>query len=194
MVKIRLMRMGAKKRPFFRVVVADSRSPRDGRFIENIGRYHPLSDPSVIEINEERALHWLGVGAQPTDSVRNLLAKAGIWEKFSAEPAKDKKVAGKRTTAARAAAAAAAAAAKVPAAEAAAPQPVVAEPAAVEVPPEESAPEEAAAEESAPEEASAEESAPEEAAAEESAPEEAAPEESAPEEASGDSASEDTDS
>jgi small subunit ribosomal protein S16 len=151
MVKIRLMRMGAKKRPFFRVVVADSRSPRDGRFIENIGRYHPLSDPSVIEINEERALHWLGVGAQPTDSVRNLLAKAGIWEKFSAEPAKDKKVAGKRTTAARAAAAAA----KVPAAETAAPQPVVAKPAAEEAPPEEPAPEEAAAEEAAPEEAAA---------------------------------------
>jgi small subunit ribosomal protein S16 len=105
MVKIRLMRMGAKKRPFYRVVVADSRSPRDGRFIENIGRYHPLSDPSVIEIDEERALHWLGAGAQPTDSVRNLLDKVGIWQKFSSVPAGLKHKAGARTAAARASAA-----------------------------------------------------------------------------------------
>lgn len=82
MVKIRLMRKGAAKRPFYRVVVADSRSPRDGRFIENIGKYHPLSDPSVIEIDAERALYWLSVGAQPTEQVRNLLEKQGIWEQF----------------------------------------------------------------------------------------------------------------
>jgi small subunit ribosomal protein S16 len=82
MVKIRLRRMGTKKRPFFRVVVADSRSPRDGRFIENIGKYHPMNDPSVIEIDEERAIHWLGQGAQPSDPVRVLLEKVGIWEKF----------------------------------------------------------------------------------------------------------------
>jgi small subunit ribosomal protein S16 len=87
MVKIRLMRMGAKKRPFFRVVVADARSPRDGRFIENIGKYHPLSHPSVIEIDEERALHWLRNGAQPTDPARVLLQKTGIWSRFSGEPA-----------------------------------------------------------------------------------------------------------
>jgi small subunit ribosomal protein S16 len=86
MVKIRLMRMGAKKRPFFRVVVADSRSPRDGRFIENIGKYHPLPHPSVIEIDEERALHWLQNGAQPSDPVKVLLQKTGIWERFSGEP------------------------------------------------------------------------------------------------------------
>jgi small subunit ribosomal protein S16 len=85
MVKIRLMRMGAKKRPFFRVVVADSRSPRDGRFIENIGKYHPLSHPSVIEIDQERALHWLQNGAQPSDPVKVLLQKTGIWERFSGE-------------------------------------------------------------------------------------------------------------
>jgi small subunit ribosomal protein S16 len=83
--RIRLRRMGAKKRPFYRVVVADQRSPRDGRFIENIGKYHPLEDPSVIEIDEERALHWLRTGAQPSDQVRNLLSKIGIWEKFAAE-------------------------------------------------------------------------------------------------------------
>jgi small subunit ribosomal protein S16 len=86
MVKIRLMRMGAKKRPFFRVVVADSRSPRDGRFIENIGKYHPLSHPSVIEIDEERALHWLRSGAQPTDPARVLLQKTGVWSRFPGEP------------------------------------------------------------------------------------------------------------
>jgi small subunit ribosomal protein S16 len=85
MVKIRLMRMGAKKRPFFRVVVADSRSPRDGRFIENIGKYHPLADPSVIDIDQERALHWLRVGAQPSNQVRVLMQKVGIWEEFAKE-------------------------------------------------------------------------------------------------------------
>jgi small subunit ribosomal protein S16 len=83
--RIRLRRMGSKQRPFYRVVVADQRSPRDGRFIEIIGRYHPLNDPSVIEIDEARALHWLMVGAQPSDQVRNLMSKVGIWEKFVAE-------------------------------------------------------------------------------------------------------------
>jgi small subunit ribosomal protein S16 len=77
--------MGAKKRPFYRVVVADQRSPRDGRFIENIGKYHPLEEPSVIDIDEARALEWLRKGAQPSQSVQVLLAKAGIWEKFQAE-------------------------------------------------------------------------------------------------------------
>lgn len=83
--RIRLRRMGSNKRPFFRVVVADQRSPRDGRFIENIGRYHPLDDPSVIEIDQDRALHWLRVGAQPSNQVRNLMVKVGIWEAFAKE-------------------------------------------------------------------------------------------------------------
>ncbi|HZP89912.1 MAG TPA: 30S ribosomal protein S16 [Actinomycetota bacterium] len=83
--RIRLRRMGAKKRPFYRVVVADQRSPRDGRFIENIGKYHPLEEPSLIEIDEGRALEWLHKGAQPSQAVQTLLAKAGIWEKFEAE-------------------------------------------------------------------------------------------------------------
>ena len=83
--RIRLRRMGANKRPFYRVVVADQRSPRDGRFIENIGKYHPLEDPSLIEIDEDRALHWLRVGAQPSDQVRNLMVKIGIWDKFVVE-------------------------------------------------------------------------------------------------------------
>jgi small subunit ribosomal protein S16 len=84
-VRIRLKRLGAKKRPFYRVVVADQRSPRDGRFIENIGRYQPMDDPSLIEIDDERALHWLRVGAQPSDTVRVLMTKVGIWDRFTAE-------------------------------------------------------------------------------------------------------------
>jgi small subunit ribosomal protein S16 len=83
--RIRLRRMGAAKRPFYRVVVADQRSPRNGRFIEAIGKYHPLEDPSLIEIDEERALHWLRVGAQPSDQVRILMTRTGIWQKFTTE-------------------------------------------------------------------------------------------------------------
>jgi small subunit ribosomal protein S16 len=82
MVKIRLKRMGATKRPSYRVVVADVRSPRDGRFIEQIGKYQPLEDPSLVEIDGERALHWLNNGAQPTPQVRNLLRIQGVWEQF----------------------------------------------------------------------------------------------------------------
>ena len=89
-VRIRLKRLGAKKRPFYRVVVADQRSPRDGRFIENIGQYHPLEDPSLIKIDEERALHWLRVGAQPSNTVRVLMTKVGIWERFTAEKQTEK--------------------------------------------------------------------------------------------------------
>jgi small subunit ribosomal protein S16 len=83
--RIRLRRMGANKRPFYRVVVADQRAPRDGRFIEIIGKYHPLSDPSLIEIDEERALYWLRVGAQPSSQVLNLFRKTGIWDSFAKE-------------------------------------------------------------------------------------------------------------
>ena len=88
MVRIRLMRMGATKRPFYRVVVADSRSPRDGRFIENIGKYHPLEDPSLIEIDQDRALYWLSQGAQPSGQVVHLLRIQGIWERFEETKAK----------------------------------------------------------------------------------------------------------
>lgn len=89
MVKIRLKRLGATKRPFYRVVVADARSPRDGRFIEQIGKYHPMEDPSFIEIDGDRALYWLGEGAQPTSQVRNLLKIQGVWATFeSSRPAK----------------------------------------------------------------------------------------------------------
>ena len=78
MVKIRLRRLGAKKAPFYRVVVADSRFPRDGRFIEEIGTYNPLTDPVEIKIDSERAQQWIKNGAQPTDTVRALLKKSGV--------------------------------------------------------------------------------------------------------------------
>jgi small subunit ribosomal protein S16 len=80
-VKIRLRRMGAKKAPFYRVVVADSRSPRDGRFIEEIGYYNPISEPTEISINEEKALQWLKNGAEPSETVKQLLKTTGIWAK-----------------------------------------------------------------------------------------------------------------
>ncbi len=81
-VKIRLMRMGKKKQPTYRVVVADGRSPRDGRFIEVIGRYDPRQEPSVVEIDNDKALDWLQKGAQPTDPVQKLLEISGAWSRF----------------------------------------------------------------------------------------------------------------
>ena len=78
MVKIRLRRIGAKKAPFYRVVVADSRYPRDGRFIEEIGTYNPLTEPSEVKIDGERAKQWIANGAQPTDTVKVLLKKVGV--------------------------------------------------------------------------------------------------------------------
>jgi small subunit ribosomal protein S16 len=83
MVKIRLRRTGAKKKPTYRVVVADSRSPRDGRFIEIIGHYNPRTEPNTIKIHEDRALHWLSMGAQPTDVVRKLLEHQGTLERLA---------------------------------------------------------------------------------------------------------------
>lgn len=81
-VRIRLKRMGAKKNPFYRVVVADSRSPRDGRFIEQIGHYDPVAVPARVEIREDRALEWLHRGAQPSDTVRSLFRRLGIMRKY----------------------------------------------------------------------------------------------------------------
>ncbi|WP_213698248.1 30S ribosomal protein S16 [Acetomicrobium sp.] len=81
-VRIRLARHGRKKRPFYRLVVADSRSPRDGKFIEMIGTYNPLTDPADVKVNEERAMYWLKVGAQPSETARSLLRKVGVWDKF----------------------------------------------------------------------------------------------------------------
>lgn len=78
MVKLRLRRMGAKKRPSYRIVATDSRSPRDGRIIESLGFYDPLTNPSTVKVNEERVRHWLSVGAQPSDTVRDLLRRQGL--------------------------------------------------------------------------------------------------------------------
>ena len=78
MLKIRLRRMGAKKAPFYRIVVADSRSPRDGAFVEEIGYYNPLKDPGEISVDKERAAYWIGCGAQPSDTVRALLKKSDV--------------------------------------------------------------------------------------------------------------------
>src|SRR5688500_15916361 len=90
-VKMRLRREGKKKQPFYRVVVADVRSPRDGRFIEDIGYYQPLHDPSTIQIDRDRALYWLRNGVQPSDAVVNLLRIQGIWEEFKpGDPGRDR--------------------------------------------------------------------------------------------------------
>ena len=87
-VKIRLKRMGAKKAPFYRVVVADSRSPRDGRIIESIGYYDSTTEPATVKIDEENALSWMAKGAQPTDTVKNLFSKGGIMKKYAESKAK----------------------------------------------------------------------------------------------------------
>ena len=103
-VKIKLKRLGKIRAPYYRIVVADSRTKRDGRAIEEIGKYHPKNDPSFIEVDSERAQHWLSVGAQPTDPVRKILEITGDWQKFKglpgtegtlrvAEPKADRKIA-----------------------------------------------------------------------------------------------------
>ena len=85
--KIKLMRLGKMRAPYYRIVVADARTKRDGRSIETIGKYHPKEDPSFIEVNSERAQYWLGVGAQPTEAVTAILRVTGDWQKFKGEPA-----------------------------------------------------------------------------------------------------------
>ena len=126
-VKLRLMRMGKKKQPTYRVVAADSRSPRNGRFIEIIGTYEPRQDPSVIKIDNERAVHWLQHGAQPTERVEKLLKISGAWTEATGEtvdaavpaaaPKKSKKQLDKDAEAAEQAAAPAAEAEEAPVAD-----------------------------------------------------------------------------
>jgi small subunit ribosomal protein S16 len=84
-VRIRLARHGAKKRPYYRIVAAPSEAPRDGRFLEVLGTYNPLTDPATITVREDRVLDWLGKGAQPSDTVRSLLRKSGVWAKAQAK-------------------------------------------------------------------------------------------------------------
>ncbi|MDZ4827565.1 MAG: 30S ribosomal protein S16 [Actinomycetota bacterium] len=136
-VKIRLMRVGKKKQPTYRVVIADARSPRDGRIIESIGQYAPRQDPSVINLDTDRALHWLKQGAQPTEQMAKILEIAGVWDAYKADTGKD---------------AAAKPKPKTPKAKTvneveAPPAAVAAPPAAEEAPAEEAPAEEAAAEE-----------------------------------------------
>jgi small subunit ribosomal protein S16 len=152
-VKIRLMRVGKKKQPTYRVVVADARSPRDGRIIETIGHYGPRQDPSQVEINGDRALAWLRQGAQPTEQVQKLLAVTGVWSTFESErkgkvvtklsrrgfatgkvapPVKAEKPAKAAAATAAPAAAPTAAPAAAPTAAPAAAEPVASEPAAPE--------------------------------------------------------------
>ena len=102
-VKIRLKRMGAKKRPFYRIVVADSRFPRDGRFIEEVGYYNPIEKPAVVKINKDLAMKWLNNGAIPTDTVRDIFSKEGVMKEFheskmTKKTAKEKKETKKTTT------------------------------------------------------------------------------------------------
>jgi small subunit ribosomal protein S16 len=85
-VKIKLKRLGKIRAPYYRIVVADSRTKRDGRAIEEIGKYHPKDEPSLIEVNSERVQYWLGVGAQPTEPVMAILKVTGDWQKFKGEP------------------------------------------------------------------------------------------------------------
>lgn len=87
-VKLRLKRMGTKQKPFYRIVAADSRSPRDGRFIETVGTYNPIKTPAVVTVDEEKTLKWLNNGAQPTDTVRSLLSKQGVMAKYAASKVK----------------------------------------------------------------------------------------------------------
>lgn len=190
-LKIRLSRGGAKKRPFYRIVVADSRKPRDGRFIERVGHYDPMlpkDDPKRVVLNEERVRHWLGRGAQPSHRIALFLSKVDIAPK-PAIPEQTKQHLPRAKTlermkAAEEAAAAAAEAAKQ-AEEAEAEGEGAEEAPAEEAPAEEAAVEEAPAEEAPAEEASAEEAPAEEAPAEEAAPEESAAEEGKEEEKSG---------
>src|SRR6476659_27219 len=135
------MRVGKKKQPSYRVVVTDGRSPRDGRFIEVLGQYAPRAEPSVVSIDSDRALHWLKVGAQPTEQVGKLLEITGVWDAYKADVGKD---------------AAAKPKAKTPKAKTVvdAPAPKAEAPVAEEAPAEEAATEEPAAVEAAAEEAS----------------------------------------
>jgi small subunit ribosomal protein S16 len=165
-VKIRLMRMGKRKQPTYRVVVADSRSPRDGRFIEIIGNYRPRQDPSVINIDGEKALTWLRKGAQPTEQVQKLLTVTGVWAQFESEKGRpaDTKLARRRLGDPKADAkkakqqAGAADAAPEPLSAEAPAEPTANEAPADEAPSEEVPAEDAGAEEASADEANAEES------------------------------------
>jgi small subunit ribosomal protein S16 len=203
-VKIKLKRLGKIREPYYRIVVADARTKRDGRAIEEIGKYHPKAEPSFIEVNSERVQHWLSVGAQPTDPVRAILKVTGDWQKFTGEPGaegtlkmakprEDRKeafeAAARQSQASKEAAEKASGSSRTAArtnrparSRAAATDAAPAAEAATETAPAE-APAEAASAEAASAEAAPAEAAPAEAAPAEAAPAEAAPAEAAPAEA-----------
>ena len=97
-VKLRLKRMGSKQKPFYRIVAADSRSPRDGRFIETVGTYNPIKKDAEVTVDEEKVLNWLNKGAQPTDTVRSLLSDKGIMKKYADSKKKESKKETKKVT------------------------------------------------------------------------------------------------
>ncbi|MCR4581721.1 MAG: 30S ribosomal protein S16 [Bacilli bacterium] len=97
-VKLRLKRMGAKQKPFYRIIVADSRSPRDGRFIETVGTYDPVKKDNNISVNEERVNYWLTNGAQPTDTVKSILSKSGVWANYKNSKVKKAEKTTKKST------------------------------------------------------------------------------------------------
>jgi small subunit ribosomal protein S16 len=191
-VKIRLKRMGKIRQPYYRVVVVDSRKKRDGKVIEEIGKYHPKQEPSFIEVTSERAQYWLGVGAQPSEAVEAILKITGDWQKFKglpgaegtlkvAEPKRDKtelfnEALKDSANEPKSEAVTKKAAAKKTAKKAAAPEAKAEEAPAAEAPAEETAAAEAPAEEAPAAEAPAEEAPAAEAAAEEPKTEESAPE------------------
>jgi small subunit ribosomal protein S16 len=183
-LKIRLARGGAKKKPFYRIVVAENTAPRDGLFIEKIGTYNPMvakDHPQRLVVQEDRVKHWLSVGARPTDRVHKFLASLELMPAFEFRDQPKKSAPGKKRVEREAEAAAkAAAAAEAAPAEAAAAEAAAAEAAAAEAASAEAAAAEAAAAEAAPAEAAAAEAAPAEAAPAEAAPAEAAPAEAAP--------------
>ena len=186
-VKIKLKRLGKIREPYYRIVVADARTKRDGRAIEEIGKYHPKADPSVIEVNSERVQHWLSVGAQPTDPVKVLLKVTGDWQKFTGEPGAEGTL---RTAAPRAdkkeafAAAASQSQAAKDAKASAKAAPKTARPAKDSAPkdgaPKDGAPKDGAPKDSAPKDGAPKDGAPKDSAPKDSAPKDSAPKDSAP--------------
>jgi small subunit ribosomal protein S16 len=199
-VKIKLMRMGKIRAPYYRIVIADARTKRDGRSIETIGKYHPTQEPSLIEVDSDRAQYWLGVGAQPTEAVAAILKVTGDWQKFKGLPGAEGtlRVADARAdkkaifeAAAKESTGEAKDGATTPrkrAAKKAADKPAAA------APPESAAPETPAPEAAAPEAAAPEAAAPEASAPEAAAPEASAPEAPAPEASAAETTADTTDS
>ena len=189
-VKIKLKRLGKIREPYYRIVVADARTKRDGRAIEEIGKYHPKADPSLLEVNSERVQHWLSVGAQPTDPVRVLLKITGDWQKFTGEPGTEGtlRTAEPRTDKKERFDAAAKESQATKAAKEGAKESKAATKASK--PARSTAAKDSAAKDSAPKDSAAKDSAPKDSAAKDSAPKDSAPKDKAPAAEAADAASE----